>query len=91
MFKSFLYKDALNPMTLIGAMVYGVFFLALATAAAQFIRISIQRLSRGSAHLWRNWTSIVFLSQLAQLGVYVLFFIFYAHLIPALHPLATAL
>lgn len=70
---------------------YGLFFFALATALAILIRRTANKLSHGNHHYWKDWTAIIFLSQLAQMGVYVLCFIFYAHLIPSLHPLAAAL
>jgi len=85
------YQDAWKVSTLLGEVVYGLLFFAIATAIAALIRITTSKLSHRHHHYWKDWTAILFLSQLAQVGVYILCFILYAHLIPSLHALAAAL
>ncbi len=86
----FAYSDLLHyvdPTSLHGAFVYGIVFLGLALFAARLVRISLKR----SRRFFPNTAEAIFVSQLLQFVVYVVALILYAHLIPALRSLGTAL
>jgi small-conductance mechanosensitive channel len=75
---------AANPW--IGATVYGVAFLAIAFILSRFIRRIEKRLE---THL-TDATGLRFASDVVQILIYVVACILYAHLIPELRTLATA-
>ncbi len=77
----------IDPTTLHGALVYGIIFLGLALFVARLVRISLKR----SRRFFPDTTEAIFVSQLLQVIVYVVALILYAHLIPALRSLGTAL
>jgi len=72
--------------TLLGASLYGVVFLAAAFTVARFVR-KVER--RIEIHL-SDATGLRFASAFIQILIYVVACIFYAHLIPELRALATA-
>ena len=84
-------KDLLNPATFVGAVFYGLVFFALATIAARLIRLAVAQALKRDHTRRIDRTVVAFLTQLAQIAVYLLAFIFYAHLIPELRSLGTAL
>jgi small-conductance mechanosensitive channel len=77
----------LNPRTIGGAAVLGAVVFALASLVVLSIRVGARRLGR---HL-SDITTLQFVSALAQLLTYVTAFVLYAHLIPELRALGTAL
>jgi small conductance mechanosensitive channel len=77
----------IDPTTLLGALVHAIIFLGLALFAARLVRISLKR----SRKFFSDTTEAIFVSQLLQVMVYIAAFILYAHLIPALRSLGTAL
>jgi moderate conductance mechanosensitive channel len=77
----------LDPATLVGAVLYAAVFVAAALLLAMLVRRGARRIG---SHL-TDVTGLRFLSALAQALVYLLAFILYAHLIPGLHALGTAL
>src|ERR1700687_5301022 len=82
--------NSINPATFEGTVVYAVVFLALAILVNRMLRLAVDRaLARGSrVHIDR--TRVKFISQLAQIIVYIVAFFIYAHLIPALSNLGNA-
>jgi small conductance mechanosensitive channel len=89
--EAFLNKDLLNPATLLGAIFYALVFLTLATLAVRAVRLAVtQALKRDHKHMIDR-TVAAFSVQLAQIGIYLLAFSFYAHLILELRSLGTAL
>jgi small-conductance mechanosensitive channel len=72
-----------------GAIFYGVAFLAAAIAIARLVRITAERLMTHENLV--DPTVMTFLTQFAQILVYVLALIFFFHVIPALNKLGTAL
>jgi small-conductance mechanosensitive channel len=84
---SFHYSDLLDPSTLEGAFAYALLFLTISIVCARIIRI----VARQSGRHLTDVTAINFVAQLAQVAVFVLAFILYAHLVPALRSLGTAL
>jgi small-conductance mechanosensitive channel len=79
--------NLLDPKTLIGAVFLGILFLFVASALAAFVRRAAKRLR---PHL-SDVTGLSFASRLVQLFVYLVGFILYAHLVPELQALGTAL
>ncbi len=86
----FAYNDLLHfidPTSLHGALVYGIIFFGLGVFAARIVRISLKR----SRKFFPDTSEAIFVSQLLQVIVYVVALILYAHIIPALRALGTAL
>jgi len=82
--------NIINPATFEGAIVYAVVFLVFALVLNRMIRLAVQRaLARGSrVHIDR--TRVKFISQLAQIIIYIIVFFMYARYIPALSNLGNA-
>jgi small-conductance mechanosensitive channel len=83
-------RTILNPSTATGAVVYAVLLLALAFATSRLLR----RWSGGlSAHprLFVDKTSSTFVAQLLRIGCFLFAAVIYAHLVPTLRHLGTAL
>ena len=81
------FSELLDPKTLTGGFVYALFFLGIASLGARIVRIIADRSKRRLSDI----TAINFVAQLLQVAVFVLCFILYAHLVPALRSLGTAL
>jgi moderate conductance mechanosensitive channel len=79
--------NLLNPQTLIGALFFGILFLIAASALATIIRKAAKRIEN---HL-SDKTGLAFASALVQVLAYLIGFILYAHLVPVLRSLGTAL
>jgi small-conductance mechanosensitive channel len=79
--------EALNPATVIGALSYGVVFAVLALVIARILRFAIER---GSKRL-SDPTASAFVAQFLQVAVVIAAFILYAHVVPGLRALGTAL
>jgi small conductance mechanosensitive channel len=89
--EEFLNKDLLNPETLEGAVLYALVFLVAAVAITRLIRLAmLQALQRDHRRMFDR-TVVTFLTQLVQIGVYLLALVLYAHLVPALRSLGTVL
>jgi len=86
----FKYMNIINPDTVEGAAVYALVLLICAVLINRMLRLAVERaLARGSrVHIDR--TRVKFISQLAQIIVYIVTFFVYAHLIPALSNLGNA-
>jgi len=79
----------LSPDTVVGALIYLVLFVLGASFLSRGLSIAVREaMSRGD-HLDR--TTITFVQQLASALIWVLALILYAHLIPALRAMGTAL
>ncbi len=79
----------LSPDTLVGALIYLILFVIGASILSRALRLAVhQAMTRGN-HLDR--TTINFVQQLASALIWVLALILYAHLIPALRAMGTAL
>lgn len=82
-------KNLINPATLLGALFYALVIGTLAWLAGRLLRAAIHRfVERRKCAVDR--TAINFLGQVAQVVVFVLAFLSYAHLVPALQRLGTA-
>lgn len=80
-------KDCLNPATLAGALVYAVVFAAIAVMGSRLARAFVKK---GARH-FSNVMAIRYVSDGLRVGIFVAMFILYAHLIPPLQKLGTAL
>jgi len=80
-----------DPTTLLGALFYAVIFFGLALFAARLVRISVKQRSKRGSKLFPDTAEAIFAAQLFQVIVFLVAFILYAHLIPALRSLGTAL
>lgn len=83
----FIWRDPLNTHTLIGALVWVVVFIGVAALLAAGIRRFTHRIESRLSDV----TGLRFASAFAQVLVYVVAFILYAHLIPELRTLGTGL
>jgi small conductance mechanosensitive channel len=85
-------RDVLSfvqPGTLWGALAYLVIFLVLAMLLSRALRAVVHAAMTRNGHLDR--TSISFLQQICTALIWVVMIILYAHLIPALRSMGTAL
>src|SRR6202453_1183491 len=78
-----------QPGTLWGALAYLVIFLLLAMLLSKTLRAAVHAAMTRNGHLDR--TSISFLQQICTALIWVIMLILYAHLIPALRSMGTAL
>jgi small conductance mechanosensitive channel len=86
----YLSSDLLNPATRLGEICYGLVIAGAAWLVGRAVHLAIHRyLDRAEAD-GADPTGIRFLGQLAKLVVYVLAFLCYCHLVPALQHLGTA-
>jgi len=81
----------LDPSQVGGAIVYALLFLAIAVAVSLAIEVAVKRLLAHPDHVLVDRTGIQFLMQVSQVLVFLCALVLYAHLIPALHHIATAL
>jgi small-conductance mechanosensitive channel len=79
----------LRPDTLFGALVYLVIFLAVALICARVLRTVVHAGMTRKGHIDR--TTISFMQQFGTALIWVIVVILYAHLIPVLRSLGTAL
>ena len=84
------YEDLLNPAKLPGALFYGVVIAGAAWLVGRAVHLTIHRyLDRAEAE-GADPTGIRFLGQLGRLAVYIIAFLCYTHVVPALQKLGTA-
>ena len=79
----------LHPDTLIGAAVYFVIAVLVAQLLSRALRIAVAGALKRQTHLDR--TTVIFLQQFGIVAIWVVMLILYAHLIPVLRSLGTAL
>jgi small-conductance mechanosensitive channel len=84
------FHDLINPATFPGAILYGLLFLILATILARILGLWAKHIASRS-DLGVDQTALRFVSQLLQLFCFVFAAIFYAHLVPFLHTVGTAM
>ncbi|HEX8783654.1 MAG TPA: mechanosensitive ion channel family protein [Steroidobacteraceae bacterium] len=79
----------LHPDSLIGALIYLVVFVLIAQLLSRALRIAVRGVLASRTHLDR--TTVIFLQQFGIAVIWVVMLILYAHLIPVLRSLGTAL
>jgi len=80
-----------DPDNWFGAIVYAVVFLVGAIVSSRLIRMSTKRVLLRNENALIDRTVVLFLTQLAQISVYVVGLIIFFHIVPALNKLGTAL
>jgi small conductance mechanosensitive channel len=88
---SFLPIQFIRPETFFGALFYALVFLLVAWLGARVLRLSVARLLKRDEYRGIDHTVAFFLTQLAQIGIYLLALTLYTHLIPTLHNMGTVL
>jgi small conductance mechanosensitive channel len=78
-----------RPDTLIGAVAYFLIFVAAAMALSRLLRGAVHASMSRAGHIDR--TTISFLQQMATALIWIVLLILYAHLIPVLRSMGTAL
>ena len=79
----------LHPDSFIGAVVYLLLFVVIALLLSRLLRVTVRGALVRRAHLDR--TTMTFLQQMGIAAIWVIMLILYAHLIPVLRSLGTAL
>ncbi len=79
-----------SPESPVGAVIYALIFGLIAWVIGRTLRLAIRRILAHDKRALMDRTTVEFLGQLAQTGVYLFAFISYAHLVPALAHLGTA-
>src|SRR5579862_2120488 len=79
----------LSPDSLAGAFIYLLLFVLAALVLARLLRVTVHGAMTRAGHLDR--TTISFLQQVGTAAIWVVILILYAHLIPALRAMGTAL
>src|SRR6202042_935922 len=79
----------ISPSSLIGALAYFLLFVILAYVLSRLLRSAVHASMTRAGHLDR--TTISFLQQILTALIWVIMLILYAHLIPVLRSLGTAL
>ena len=81
--------DLLKPDSLVGAIIYFVLVCAVAVVLTRALRAAVRAAIARDHHIDR--TAVSFLQQIGSALIWVIMFILYAHLIPELRALGTAL
>jgi len=84
-------RALIDPATLTGALVYAVLFFGTAALVARALRLSVRRLVSHADHSSVDRTGFEFLTQVSQALIYLCALVLYAHLVPVLRELGTAL
>lgn len=90
-FESILQGKFIDPSTVLGALFYAFVFLMIATLAARALRLTVLKVLERDTGRRIDRNVALFMTQLAQIVIYLLALSFYAHLIPELRALGTAL
>jgi small-conductance mechanosensitive channel len=80
-----------DPSSLAGALLYAAIFFAAAAVVARLIRTAVRRLLSHPDNAQLDRTGIQFLAQLSQALVYLCALVLWAHVVPLLRNLGTAL
>jgi small conductance mechanosensitive channel len=83
--------EIFHPASLSGALFYALVFLTIAALLARALRLAVAEVLRKDERGLIDRTIASFLSQLAQIAIYLIALSLYAHLIPAMRALGTAL
>jgi len=81
----------MNPATDVGVFAYAIAFFLAAWLFARAVRLAVRQALAHDDWVSVDRTSALFLTQLAKIGIFVLAFTYYAHVIPGLRSLGTAL
>ena len=76
--------DLVNPATLVGGLAYAFVFLLIAWLVNRWIRRAIDGVLRRDHDERIDRTAIHFVRKLTHIAVYILAFLLFAHLVPAI-------
>ncbi len=82
--------EFVKPDTFFGAVFYAIVFAVVAWAMRCAINVAVRRVLARPRHVLIDPTLISFLQQLAKWAIYIMAFVTYAHLVPALNPIGKA-
>jgi len=82
--------DLLNPATRPGELFYGVVIAGTAWLVGRAVHLAVHRYLDQAQAAGGDPTAIRFLGQLAKVAVYIIAFLCYSHVVPALQHLGTA-
>jgi small conductance mechanosensitive channel len=80
-----------NPATVIGGIFYALLFLAIAWSLNRLIRKGVRTILLRDPEERIDRTAVHFVTKLVHITVYLLAFLFFAHLVPAIRHFGTAL
>ncbi|MEZ4664036.1 MAG: mechanosensitive ion channel family protein [Caldilineaceae bacterium] len=80
-----------NPNSVMGAVAYFVVFMLIALIVARTLRAVFTQALKRDTHGLIDRTTTLFVAQVTQIVVYIIAFTLYAHVVPVLHSLGTAL
>ena len=83
--------DYIDPSTLLGALIYLVLFLIAGQIASTIMKRSLRAAMARANHHRVDPLAVGFIENLANVAIWVITLVLYAHLIPSLRALATAL
>jgi small conductance mechanosensitive channel len=83
-------ESLVSPEKPVGALFWAVVFAIFAWLAGRALRLAVKRVMARDRFAAVDRTTINFLAQVAQIGVWLVAFIHYAYLVPALSHLGTA-
>jgi small conductance mechanosensitive channel len=85
------WHTVLNPATVIGGIFYALSFLTLAWILSRLIRKGIRTILLRDPEERIDRTAVHFVTKLVHIAVYLLAFLLFAHLVPTIRHLGTAL
>lgn len=83
-------RNVFNPATFIGAIFYALVLIVLAWIIGKILHTAICRYVDRITGAGKRSTALLFLEQLIKVAVYVLIFLWYTRLVPALQSFSTA-
>ncbi len=84
-------RDMPNPGTTLGAVFYALLLFVLAWLVGRTVKAALRRSVRLHGDTPAGRAGATFVAQLAQIGIYLIALTLYAHIIPSLRHLGTAL
>jgi len=88
---SVILHDLVNPATLVGGFAYAFVFLLISWLVNRWIRRAIDGVLRRDHDERIDRTAVHFVRKLTHIAVYILAFLLFAHLVPAMRHFGTAL
>ncbi len=90
-FQKMMQVHIFNPQNIFGAIFYALVFLIVAIVASRALTVTVGTVLKRDERGLIDRTVASFLTQIARIGIYLIALILYAHLIPALSRMGTAL
>jgi len=81
----------LDPKSIEGAIFFGILFLLISVLLARTLRVAINTMVKRDTNYILDRTAVNFLSRVGQLLIFVVALVLYAHIVPGLRSIGTAL